>query len=121
MLGIKVLIKHSAYYENANGRTRCFRRYGKLSELITQLGEGTFHQMHGGIATNQKSPAASWRVFNEEYTDISNKPFEKSGKNTYLSRETADSGLCVNKAFWRCIGFYLMWFRSQGRCYCPTN
>ncbi len=45
------------------------------SELITLLSEGTFHQVHGGIATNQKSPQASWEVFHREYMSIREKTF----------------------------------------------
>jgi hypothetical protein len=43
------------------------------SQLIVLLGEGTFHQVHGGIATNALvSPAAA---FNEEYVSIRGRPF----------------------------------------------
>ena len=40
------------------------------SELITLLGEGTFHLVHGGIATNKKRPDANWKVFHDEYVSI---------------------------------------------------
>ena len=43
------------------------------SQLVVLLGEGTFHQVHGGVATNALvSPAAA---FHEEYAAIRGKPF----------------------------------------------
>ena len=50
------------------------------TELITLLGEGTFHQVHGGIATNQEDPRASWDVFHEEYIGIRGKAFSVPDK-----------------------------------------
>jgi hypothetical protein len=41
------------------------------SQLITLLGEGTFHQVHGGIATN--APVSPWDQFHEEYRRLRGK------------------------------------------------
>lgn len=38
------------------------------TQVIILFGEGTFHQVHGGIATN--SPESKWGVFHEEYQKI---------------------------------------------------
>lgn len=46
------------------------------SQLITLLGEGTFHQVHGGVATNSKDPKASWDRFHAEYMRIRGIPYE---------------------------------------------
>ena len=54
------------------------------SELITLLGEGTFHQVHGGIATNQNNPQFSWPVFHQEYTRIRGRQFAVPDKKTVL-------------------------------------
>jgi glycosyltransferase involved in cell wall biosynthesis len=43
------------------------------STLITLLGEGTFHQVHGGIATN--APVSPWDGFHEEYRRLRGKDF----------------------------------------------
>ena len=44
------------------------------TELILLLGEATFHQIHGGVATNAlESP---WRKFHDEYVKIGE---ERSG------------------------------------------
>lgn len=55
-----------------------YRRACELpdSELIVLLGEGSFHQVHGGIATNQSRPEATWEVFHNEYEKIRMKKFK---------------------------------------------
>jgi hypothetical protein len=45
------------------------------TELITLLGEGTFHQVHGGIATNQGGPSPHVDAFRAEYAEITGKVF----------------------------------------------
>jgi glycosyltransferase involved in cell wall biosynthesis len=47
-------------------------------ELIMLLGEATFHQIHGGVATN--NPAPPWAVFHEEYVRIRGERFRKSAR-----------------------------------------
>ena len=47
------------------------------SQLITLLGEGTFHQVHGGIATNAALPVRPWNAFHDEYLRIRGRPFVK--------------------------------------------
>ena len=44
-------------------------------ELIVLLGEATFHQIHGGIATNNFDPPK--KLFHEEYTRIRGRRFTK--------------------------------------------
>ena len=44
------------------------------SQVIMLLGEGTFHQIHGGAATNASRPM--YPVFHEEYVQIRGAPFE---------------------------------------------
>jgi glycosyltransferase involved in cell wall biosynthesis len=45
------------------------------SQLITLLGEGTFHQVHGGVATN--AAVHPWDRFHDEYVAIRGHPFAK--------------------------------------------
>jgi glycosyltransferase involved in cell wall biosynthesis len=47
------------------------------SQLITLLGEATFHQVHGGIATNAPLDAHPWKAFHDEYLRIRGRPFVK--------------------------------------------
>jgi len=48
------------------------------SKLISLLGEGTFHQVHGGIATNLRRADASWYIFNEEYKSIRGEYYKRA-------------------------------------------
>jgi glycosyltransferase involved in cell wall biosynthesis len=43
---------------------------------VVLLGEGSFHQIHGGVATNVPYKAHPWEAFKAEYQQIHNKPFE---------------------------------------------
>ena len=38
------------------------------NDIVLILGEGTFHQFHGGVATN--APVSVWPLLNEEYKQI---------------------------------------------------
>ena len=44
---------------------------------IMLLGEATFHQFHGGVATNVSRKNHPWRLFSEEYKKIRGKEFQK--------------------------------------------
>ncbi|WP_169741526.1 CmcI family methyltransferase [Beijerinckia mobilis] len=43
------------------------------ARIIMLLGEATFHQFHGGIATN--NPQSPWQIFHDEYVALRGKPF----------------------------------------------
>jgi len=43
------------------------------SRLFMLLGEGTFHQVHGGVSAN--SPTSRWPEFHAEYVEIRGEPF----------------------------------------------
>lgn len=59
----------------------------KLGELVILLGEGTFHQYHGGVASNVPLSVHPWRVFLEEYQAIRGKQFAVPEKMAvYLGR-----------------------------------
>lgn len=57
-----------------------FRRAAELSdaELVVLLGEGTFHQFHGGVATNTlaKNMRDSWTKWADQYRAIRGRPYE---------------------------------------------
>jgi hypothetical protein len=44
-------------------------------ELIMLLGEATFHQVHGGVATNNLNPP--FELFHEEYRRLRGRPYER--------------------------------------------
>ncbi len=52
------------------------------SVLVNLLGEGTFHQVHGGVATNQNRDEASWEVFHDEYKKLRHKSFEPTDRES---------------------------------------
>lgn len=47
----------------------------QLGQLVILLGEGTFHQYHGGVATNVPLAEHPWPRFAEEYVAIRGRPF----------------------------------------------
>jgi hypothetical protein len=44
-------------------------------EPVVLLGEGTFHQFHGGVATNVPLPEHPWPRFHEEYARVRGRPY----------------------------------------------
>lgn len=50
---------------------------GTLSQIVL-LGEGVFHQMHGGVATNVAMSAHPFASFQDEYTRIHGTKFKKA-------------------------------------------
>jgi glycosyltransferase involved in cell wall biosynthesis len=44
---------------------------------ILLVGEATFHQFHGGVASNVAPKDHPWRAFQAEYTSIRGKPFDR--------------------------------------------
>lgn len=53
-------------------------------ELVMLLGEATFHQFHGGVATNVPLAEHPWDGFAAEYEEIRQRPFESSGRTQYF-------------------------------------
>lgn len=51
-------------------------------QLVVLLGEGTFHQIHGGVMTNAAAEEKSlrWRRFEQEYVVIRGRPFRPPDK-----------------------------------------
>ena len=61
-------------YVNLDFFTRAVSRpEGRLCIL---LGEGSFHQIHGGVATNARDPDAVNREFMVEYENVRGRPYE---------------------------------------------
>lgn len=56
-----------------------FRRACELpgAQLVVVLGEGSFHQMHGGVSSNASAEAQQqkWEVFEREYSEIRGIPY----------------------------------------------
>jgi len=52
----------------------------RLGQLVMLLGEGTFHQFHGGVATNVPPARHPWSAFLAEYTEIRGRDFQPSSR-----------------------------------------
>lgn len=52
------------------------------SELVVLLGEGTFHQVHGGVATN--AAVSPWERFHDEYLRLRGEPFSAPRREPVL-------------------------------------
>lgn len=57
------------------------------TDLINLLGEGTFHQFHGGIATNSRPEVHPGKLFAEEYRELRGANYRKPTRTPlYLGR-----------------------------------
>jgi len=61
----------------------------KSSPLVILLGEGTFHQVHGGIATNASDHALRKRseLWSAHYQKLRNKPFAPTNRQPFFLGE----------------------------------
>jgi glycosyltransferase involved in cell wall biosynthesis len=46
-------------------------------EYVVLLGEGSFHQFHGGVATNTRREQQPWAEFEKEYVRIRGEPYRR--------------------------------------------
>jgi glycosyltransferase involved in cell wall biosynthesis len=58
-------------------------------ELIMLLGEATFHQVHGGVATNSLAPPHA--LFDEEYVRIRGQPYQRPLRRPLYFGNLSDS------------------------------
>ena len=59
------------------------------AELIMLLGEATFHQVHGGIATNNLNPPQA--MFHDEYERLRGRPYERPSRRPLYFGTLADT------------------------------
>jgi glycosyltransferase involved in cell wall biosynthesis len=52
------------------------------SRVVMLLGEATFHQVHGGVATN--AAVSPWTSFHEEYVRLHGEPYAKPRRTPWL-------------------------------------
>lgn len=63
------------------------RACDRASDLVMLLGEGTFHQVHGGVATNVPPERHPWRAFHDEYVAIRGTAFAAPSRDAvYVGR-----------------------------------
>jgi glycosyltransferase involved in cell wall biosynthesis/predicted O-methyltransferase YrrM len=58
-------------------------------ELIMLLGEATFHQVHGGVATNSLAPLHA--LFHDEYVRIRGQPYQRPSRRPLYFGNLSDS------------------------------
>ena len=54
-----------------------------VGEYVMLLGEGSFHQFHGGVASNAPKQAHPWAEFNAEFARIRGRPFARVLKRPF--------------------------------------
>ena len=53
-------------------------------QYVMLLGEGSFHQVHGGVASNAPWSNHPWNEFNAEYMHIRGKPFQRRARRPFF-------------------------------------
>jgi glycosyltransferase involved in cell wall biosynthesis len=61
------------------------------TQVVILLGEGTFHQVHGGVATNAGRPM--YPLFHDEYQRIRSEPFRAPGVDPLFVGRVPDAAL----------------------------
>lgn len=66
--------------------------------LVSVLGESTFHQFHGGVATNATAAQHPWRKFAEDYTRIRGTPFRQVLRKAYFMGTVPQEALSITRS-----------------------
>lgn len=62
-------------------------------EYVMLLGESSFHQFHGGVATNAPKAVHPWEEFHTEYQRIRGRPFERVPRRPFYFGTIADEAI----------------------------
>jgi hypothetical protein len=63
------------------------------ADYVMLLGEGSFHQFHGGVASNVPAAQHPWGEFNEEYTRIRGIPFARVPRRPFYFGSLPDQAI----------------------------
>jgi hypothetical protein len=75
---------------------------GAARPLVSLLGEATFHQVHGGIATNSLNPPL--QSFHEEYVRIRGRPYARPTRRTlYFGSLPDQTKSSLKRSIWRSV------------------
>jgi hypothetical protein len=66
-------------------------------EYVMMLGEGTFHQVHGGVATNARPENHPWDEFHAEYVGIRGRPFDLVRRKPFYMGRVPQEAFLVAK------------------------
>jgi len=62
-------------------------------DYVLLLGEGTFHQFHGGVASNAPASEHPWDEFHRDYKRIRGRPFERVLRRPFFLGAIGDAAL----------------------------
>jgi hypothetical protein len=66
-------------------------------DYVMLLGEGSFHQFHGGVASNASKAAHPWKEFHDEYVRIRGKPFARVPRRPFYFGSLSNEALAIAK------------------------
>ena len=76
-------------------------------QYVLLVGEATFHQVHGGVASNAPASAHPWAEFHQDYVAIRGKPYQRRPRPPYYlgtlpaeAMPIAQESLRRGTAFW---------------------
>ena len=77
-------------------------------QYVILLGEGTFHQIHGGVASDAAPSNHPWEEFHQEYENIRGRPYQRVLKKHYymgrlqtVSFQPMESSVKFGAKFWQ--------------------
>lgn len=68
------------------------------SEYVMLLGEGSFHQFHGGVASNADETRHPWNEFHDEYARLRGRRFVRVPRRPFYYGAIPDEALAIAKA-----------------------
>lgn len=68
------------------------------ADYVMLLGEGSFHQFHGGVASNAPMASHPWDEFNAEYARIRGEPFRRVPRRPFYFGELPDPALAAARS-----------------------
>jgi len=66
-------------------------------DYVMLLGEGSFHQFHGGVASNATKAAHPWKEFHDEYVRIRGKPFARVPRRPFYFGTLPNEALAATR------------------------
>jgi glycosyltransferase involved in cell wall biosynthesis len=67
-------------------------------QYVMLLGEGTFHQFHGGVTSNMPTTQQPWEEFHNEYVRIRGQPFEGIPRRPFFIGAIPEEALHIASA-----------------------
>ena len=81
-------------------------------DYLVLLGEGSFHQFHGGVASNAPYAEHPWRRFHAEYERLKGRPFQMMMRRPVLFGEIPPEAVAWTRL---CARIGLEWWEQRDR------